>query len=292
MKRPVCPLCGSDDNEKCFPVKDYELYVCHLCQLFFIDPYPKDLAQRHETVAESSFSDIETLDSLKHYRHECRYYQRYFPLIAEECKDAASVLDVGCGTGRLLELLGQYPQLFRAGIELNAARAQLAGKNAGCEIHRVPLEVFSSERKFEVVTLMNVLSHIVSFDQLFGAIRSLLSENGKLIIKVGEFPREIRRTDSYDWGVPHHLHFLGLDTLEFICRKYGFTIGKHRRVPLSQELFTFARFTTPGRSRLRNAIKWTCAHIPFALPLLRRLYDMRHSIQLYSSFIVLNIENR
>jgi hypothetical protein len=135
--------------------------------------------------------------------------------------------------------------------------------------------------------MMNVLSHIYSFDRLFTSISSLLSEGGKLILKVGEFRKDVRKTDIFDWGVPDHLHFLGLNTLDFICRKYDFTIYKHQRIPLSSDIFTRSRFKTAGRSFLRNTIKLALAYTPFALSILRKLYDMKHGRELYSSFVVL-----
>lgn len=291
MQSPICPFCGSKNNEKRFSVRGYDLFVCHTCELLFINPYPTDIDKRHATVAESKFDEIEILAPQKHYLAEVKYYKKYFPLVEEECKDAKSVLDIGCGTGHLLELLGRYPHLIRVGIELNSARARLAKEHSGSEIYQVPIEGFSNRIKFDVIIMMNVLSHICSFDRLFTSISSLLSEGGKLILKVGEFRKDVRKADVFDWGIPDHMHFLGLNTLDFICRKYGFTICKHQRIPLSSDIFTRSRFKTAGRSFLRNTIKLVLAYTPFALSILRKLYDMKHGRELYSSFIVLTLRS-
>lgn len=291
MQTPICPLCGSKDNEKRFSVRSYDLLVCYTCELLFINPYPTDIDKRYATVAEGESDEIEILGAAKHYSAEVKYYKKYFPLIDQECKGAESVLDVGCGTGHLLELLGKYPHLVRAGIELNSARARLAKEHSGSEIYQVPIEDFSSEIKFDVITMINVLSHICSFDRLFTSISSLLSEKGKLILKVGEFRKDVRKGDVFDWGIPDHVHFVGLNTLDFICRKYGFTICKHQRVPLSSDIFTRSRFKTAGRSFLRNMIKLVLAYTPFALSILRKLYDVKRGRELYSSFIVLTLRS-
>lgn len=287
VQNPKCPLCGKFDNEKIFSSRGHDLLACSVCELLFINPYPEDVDKRHNVVAKSQFEELEILGPQRHYLVEVQYYKEKFPLIEEECRDAKSLLDVGCGTGHLLELLGEYPSLFRCGIELNAARAQLARQHAGCEICQVPIEKFESEGKFDVILMINVLSHIPSFDRLFESIGSLLSRDGKLIIKSGEFSKDIKKGDVFDWGIPDHMNFLGLKTLDFICSKYGFNLSKHRRVPFSEEYFSRERFAAPGRSSLRNAMKLMILYTPFALSVLRKLYDMKHSQRSYSSFAVL-----
>ena len=151
-------------------------------------------------------------------------------MVAKACEGAKSVLDVGGGSGYLLQQLGANPALSRCGIELNEDRAKMARNISGCVIHQVPIEQFTSDEKFDVIIMMNVLSHIHSHDDLFNSLRSLLSDNGKLILKVGEFSKEPKRTDVRDWEIPDHLHFLGHNTINYICDKYGFRIDTHDRV--------------------------------------------------------------
>ena len=264
------------------------MFSCRVCDLFFIHPYPSENEQFRDSVIDNSFDEIETPDSRRHYRTEINFYNRYFPIIDQDCRGARSFLDIGCGTGRLLELLGKYPNLYRTGIELNADRAAMARKVSGCEIHQIPIENFSSEKKFDVITLINVFSHIPWFDRLFHSIRSLLSENGKIIIKTGELAKGTEKRDMFDWSIPVHVHFLGLGTMDYLCRSYGFAKLRHDRIPIAEELFSPETWKSPGHSAARNMLKQVIAHMPLALPFLKRRYTRKHGGCIYSSYIVLS----
>jgi SAM-dependent methyltransferase len=284
----VCPLCGAwAQRAVIFRERDHDVVGCDRCDLYFIRPYPADSSNVHEIVSEFQYQDLEILDAERQYRGEVELFERAYPALREACRGASSVLDVGCGTGRLLELLGEHPGRYRAGIELNKERAQFARANAACDIHQVPVEQFVSDRTFDVIILYNVLSHLPSFDRLFAALRRLLADDGRLILKVGEMERGFDHRAIFDWGIPDHLHFLGMRTIDFIAARFGFEISLHQRAAYSAELFRRERWKAPGRSRGRNLAKRIVAATPGALTLLAAAYDRRYGRRIFSSFIVL-----
>jgi SAM-dependent methyltransferase len=287
MKDPTCPLCGNRRHDLCFSQNGSTLLACKECDLFFIDPYPEE-GDVHAKVSEERCDNTELIDAERHYKAATSGYETCFPYIESLCADARSVLDVGCGTGRLLELLGKRPDLHRVGIELNADRAEFARRVAGCPIHQVPVEDFEYPSRFDAITLINVLSHIPRFDSLFPALRRLLADDGKLILKTGEMEKGVKKDAAFDWCLGDHVHFLGMSTIDRIGDKYGLEIVHHQRRPLSESLFSRSRWNAPGRSSARNAVKRAVAATPFALPVLRRLYEMRHGRRVYSSLIVMS----
>ncbi|NOZ73040.1 MAG: methyltransferase domain-containing protein [Chloroflexi bacterium] len=284
----LCPLCGGRESASRFTDRGYDVRQCRSCELFFIHPYPHDVDAIHETVTDYDYEDLNVIGPERHYRASQYTYRLIYPSVREYCRGASSVLDVGCGSGYLLERLAEFPELHRVGIELNTARAVYARRVACCEIFQAPVEAFQYDRRFDVITLINVLSHISSFDELFHALRELLSENGKLIIKAGEMGLHIEKGAVFDWGVPSHMHFLGLNTMQTIADKYGFVLVEHQRTPYSQEFFSKQRWLAPGRSQLRNAVKKVIAHTPYALNTLAKRYDRRFGSQLHSSLFVLS----
>ncbi len=283
---PVCPLCHCADVSVTFRDNGCELHVCRECELFFVYPYPTS-SRQHSEVASGTSTAIELLDCRHRYEGERLYYDRHFPSIATECRGASSILDVGCGTGHLLERLAAHPHTFRLGIELNPRAARFARRTSRCEIVEIPFEQFRSDRTFDVITLINVLSHIPSFDGLFRALRAALSPGGKVILRTSEMACSVSRWNQIHWGLPDDLHFLGLRTLEHLCARYGFTVARHVRLPFEEELFRPSRWRQMGRSRLLNITKRLTVATPGALAALKTLYSAALGQRLFVSLVVL-----
>jgi 2-polyprenyl-3-methyl-5-hydroxy-6-metoxy-1,4-benzoquinol methylase len=290
LKSAACPLCDARNSLSLFTQSSYTLMHCEECDLSFIHPYPKNVKQHHEAVSEYKYAEMEVVRCATQYKNEKLFYERYFELVDAECREASSFLDVGCGCGHLLERLAVHDKLQRVGIELNRERAEFARKTAGCEIVEAPIEDFGAQRHFDVIALINVISHIPDIGQLFGRLRCLLAEGGRVIIKTGEMKREVKKSALFDWEFPDHLHFLGWRTLEYICARHGFRVRKHLRTTLAKERFAASTWRMKGRSGMRNAIKTGVAHMPFALELLASCYDAVHHGSISSSFIVLQAE--
>jgi SAM-dependent methyltransferase len=282
----VCPLCGSGDTDHAFKDSGCALRTCNVCELFFVHPYPASTPQ-HACVSSGEYAGIELLDCERRYQGERLYYDRHFPSIADECRDANSLLDVGCGTGNLLERFAGRPNMHRLGIELNHRAARFARRAAGCDIREVPFEQFRSDRKYDVMTMINVFSHIPSFDGMFRSLRAALAPAGKVILRTSEMSRDVTRWNQVHWGIPDDLHFLGLQTIDFICAKYGFVVVRRLQTPYEDELFLPSRWEQPGRSVLLNLAKATGVHVPGVLPGLKNLYAAALGKRLFVSLIVL-----
>ena len=283
---PICPLCGYCETLQAFRDNGCSLRSCSICGLFFVHPYPDRISQ-YARVSSGASDQIEILDCERRYLGERLYYERHLADIAGECHGAESLLDVGCGTGYLLGALSSVPGLYTAGIELNAEAARFARQVSARPIYEVPFEEFCSDRKYDVITLINVLSHVPSFDRMFRSMQDLLRPGGKVILRTSEMCRNVSRWNQVHWGIPDDIHFLGLDTLTFLCAKYGFAVVRHDRTPFEDELFRRSRWEQIGRSSLHNAIKAAGTRIPLALPILKKLYAAMLGRRLFVSFIVL-----
>jgi len=283
---PTCPLCGSIETDHAFQDSGCALRGCNSCELFFVYPYPASKLQ-HEQVSSGEYGGIELLDCERRYQGERLYYDRHFAPIADECRQATSLLDVGCGAGHLLQRFADRSDMRRLGIELNSQAAQYARSVAGCDIREIPIEQFQSAEKFDVITMINVFSHIPSFDGMFRSLSAALKPDGKLILRTSEMSRTVSRWNQVHWGIPDDLHFLGMGTIDFICARYGFEVIRHIQTPYEDELFRASRWKQTGRKRLLNFAKMAGVHVPGVLPILKTIYTAALGRRLYVSLIVL-----
>lgn len=280
-----CPLCQSAAECEQFAVSAHRVMQCGQCGLFFIDPYPRP-QPRVEAVQHYDFGHEVAAAGLC-YQAQTFTQGSSLELIRNHLGGARTLLDVGCGSGYLLERLNRETSLTTTGIELNPDRARWAAERSGSQILQIPIEEYREPRKFDIITFFDVFSHVFSVPRLFEAVHEHLAEGGKFIMKTGELAADVRVGDARTWEIPDHLQWLGLATMEYVCRRYGFRMVEHRRQPLAESLFSRERFLAPGRSKVRDLAKKVAACTPLALRAARAWYTFRHGCRVYNSFFVL-----
>lgn len=133
-------------------------------------------------------------------------------------------LDVGCGYGELLEAIQQLapPGSMAEGYEPMAPKAESARQRGLL----VTQDYFRKERSpVDVISLVDVFSHVPDFHTLLTEIRGALRPSGEVFIETGnlsdiadrsEFPGEL--------GLPDHLVFAGARHLQGYLERAGFRI--------------------------------------------------------------------
>ena len=117
-----------------------------------------------------------------------------------------SVLDIGAGTGDFLALAKQKKWKI-SGVEPNLKARNLA-KEKGVILHDSLEDV---ENQFGIITLWHVLEHLPNLESQIKTIKSLLHQDGSLIIAVPNFKSFDASYYKEFWAaydVPRHLwHF-------------------------------------------------------------------------------------
>lgn len=283
---PTCPLCGSAHAAYTFSERGYKLQRCQQCDLFYVWPYPEQSMQRAR-VETYAYENLAISSPETYRRSQAYYYSTLFPKIRRFYTGARRVLDVGAGAGNLLRLLAdEAPQAELHGIELNAERAAYVRRETRATIYETSILDFETPLRFDVVSLINVFSH-VPVTRLFDTLVALLQPGGHLILKVSEMHATVRRSDYHDWEIPDHIQFLGMRTIAYLAQRWNLAVAMHERVSIADAMFTPARFAAPGRSKLRNGMKLAALKIPGALPVARSIYRAWKGERFYTSVVVL-----
>lgn len=117
-------------------------------------------------------------------------------LIRERCPGAVSLLDVGCGTGRHLEVLrNAFPDC--EGVDIDPAMLAVATTRLpGVPLHEADMEAFDLGRRFDaVICMFSSIGYAHTPERMaaaIGAMASHLNDRGVLVVEPWLAPDMIR----------------------------------------------------------------------------------------------------
>ena len=131
------------------------------------------------TESEASYIETQLQANRQRFAYQVKVLSEHLPL------RGAKVLDIGCGGGLFLSLLGQEGAEVR-GIELSDSRAQYATTRHGLTVYKHPIESDfwqgSFRDYFDAVTLWDVIEHVNYPSQTLQCAVNVLKPGGLLLI--------------------------------------------------------------------------------------------------------------
>lgn len=275
----TCDCCGSNDWTPLFEENDVRLGQCPHCDLLYVDDIPEPERRMTEMEAGHYAGTKEINGAQKQSRGELILQDRFrgFVDLAQEHVAGGTWLDIGCGAGLLMSL-AQEAGFTTEGIELSADRRQIAQQTTGSAVHGSPVEdVAFPTDSFDVVSMINVFSHLISPTQTFRELVRILKPGGILVMATGEMTAGVKKSDMLHWNLGDHLSFLGARTMSNYGDRTGLTILHHTRTWLPDEMFSREWLRVKGRSPAKNALKTTINLTPGGLALLRAVMLRRQA---------------
>lgn len=185
------------------------------------------------------------------YLGEQEAKQKVFAEVAhwlERFKAGGELLEVGCGPGFFLDILGGHWQA--SGVELSPFAAAYARREMGLEVVEGAFEPgrYQAER-FDAVAMLQVLDHLPDPRQALAEAGRILKAGGVLVLT------SLANGNSYCARVfgggyrllaPNHLYYFSPHTLERLLAETGFQIEEMR----------FPYWNTPYRNykELKNLV--------------------------------------
>jgi SAM-dependent methyltransferase len=269
-----CDCCGADEWDFLFVEGPYRLGKCKECELHYVDPMP-DTAVRMTEIETGHFAGTEEVlnpeSQLASERVQSRSMEGYVDLV-KRYMGSGRWLDVGCGAGWLVALAKEAGYQAE-GIELTAGRRELARMVTGSVIHDEPIEALAlPDRSLDVVSLINVFSHLTSPSSTLREIHRVLNKDGLLLIVTGVVGPMVQKKHMWSWGLGDHLYFLGQGTLTRYNETLGYSLLEEKAAWAPAATMTPTHLRTKGRSCFRNLVKAVVLNVPGAFPAARRIF--------------------
>ena len=220
----ACALCGGERFAEGLVVydrmsarsADYRLRHCRACSLISLSPAPEDPASAYPEAYEPHAAALP--DERKHSWRSRRRIGAPF--------GAGRLLDVGCGSGRLLSRYRALGWDVR-GIEPNPAAAD-AGRDRGLCVECVSLEHADlPPAGFDLILLHHVIEHVAEPLHALERIRAALAPGGQVIVVTPNVAGlGFRWYGSCWYGIdaPRHLHLFDVRTLRRLCEQAGLRV--------------------------------------------------------------------
>lgn len=232
-----CPVCGSVEFIDFLELKDFfltketfNLQKCGSCGFVFTNPIPeKELLPRY----------YDSPDYLSHHSHSMSIinlvYQglrqinikRKFSLVSKFVPKGA-LLDIGCGTGELLNYF-HHQKWEVSGIEPSESARKFAIEKYGLKIEDESGLNNFQENSFDVITMWHVLEHVSDLNGRISEVYKLLKNSGYLFIALPNLNSWDALHYKHHWAafdVPRHLYHFSKSTIVELLKKHQFTFEK------------------------------------------------------------------
>lgn len=232
LKISRCPVCDGHDFSLFLTCKDhtvsgesFPIVSCTTCGFLFTNPIPELNVLGNYYKAESYVSHTSSKKGLINFLYQKvrkRTLKQKVSLISRVSK-GKKLLDFGCGTGHFLAAAraGGFDVL---GLEPDPDARKLAKELNGIQaLSRDELQ--GIEKGFDMITLWHVLEHLPELNSDIEKLKSLLADDGALLIAVPNPASADAAHYKEHWAaydVPRHLYHFSPSVLRRLFEKHGF----------------------------------------------------------------------
>jgi SAM-dependent methyltransferase len=224
---PRCRSCGAAGRAE-FVKRGFVVASCSGCGCHFVpDPVPDPARYDEDYFAGAGacgygayLADRELI--LANFARRARWIASVAP--------GKRVLDVGAAYGFFVAA-ARSVGLDAVGLEPVGACAAFAARELGIEVHTGRIEDATlAAGGFDVVTLFDVIEHLVDPTAALRRIHALLAPGGTLVVETGDLGGLLARVVGSRWyyyDPPQHLTYFSLASLEHLLLRTGFTPPEH-----------------------------------------------------------------
>jgi SAM-dependent methyltransferase len=283
-ERISCPLCGSPEikpfksgtidpmqvGSDDFRITDsrygslWTFSSCKTCKFVFSNPYVPE-----ESIREF-YSQLEDREYSEEAEGRTKNFKTIFKRL-KRLKPGKSLLDVGAASGIFLNLAKQEGFEIE-GVEPSTFLAEEAQKRYGISMFKGTIEHYKPGRKFTVITLLDIIEHLVNPVAFITTVDNLLEDNGLIVIVTPDVRSLAARLMGKRWWHYRiaHINFFNLPSLRYLLDTYGYEILMKKKYVWNFTLFYVASRIFPSLKKPdkeNNALQKLLKKVHLKLPL-------------------------
>ncbi|MDH3251713.1 MAG: glycosyltransferase, partial [Ignavibacteria bacterium] len=167
------------------------------------------------------------------YQKRYEFFTRIINNQKENLRRTIRMLDAGCGDGYWLHRLSSIEGVEFTGIDYNPLRVERAREAApSAHIRQGDILSLSTDERFDVILLNQVIEHVEDDHGLIRAVKALLSPDGVLILGTpneGSSLHQLRNTRLGPLYQTDHVHFYTEAEMRKIISGAGFRVDSTMR---------------------------------------------------------------
>lgn len=249
MSNCNCPLCKNHTTQRLFNSTDrtgmtnaiFTVMRCCKCGLFFLIPRPEpyELLALYPQKYEPFRAPFDELNWFWHWTYK-RHWAIRSQALQDACPEGGQVLDIGCATGLFLHRLCQNDLWQPIGLDISESALTVARHQGLSVLRGRASRLCVPDDAFDIVTIWEVIEHVLDPAYLLSEIHRVLKPNGILLLSTpnGQSLQACFWRDNwFGWEVPRHVQIFSPSTLRWALGKTGFELVRTLHFPTDKFYF-------------------------------------------------------
>lgn len=258
----TCRICGEESTEKYIArevkqgtSEEFVYFKCPNCGCLQIAKIPDNIAKYYEnyySITKRGANESALKSLLRKLLFRAIIQKRFFHHLFANINNGfewmnharidftSKIIDVGCGSGRLLIKMANSGFCHLQGID-PYIETPLTYKCQSCSFSIIKGDIESLSEQYDFVMLHHVLEHIDNQDEVFRTLKRLLAPNGQILINIPIVDSaiwDIYKTDCFQLeDAPRHLYLHTLKSIQLLADAHHLRI-EHIHFVASPMIFT------------------------------------------------------
>ncbi|MCH8299756.1 MAG: class I SAM-dependent methyltransferase [Candidatus Marinimicrobia bacterium] len=240
-----CAICGTEEHEHYLTSSDrlssdendnYNIVKCDNCGFLYTNPRPVNQSDYLAPFIEGgdAFNVLADPKSISDWIFKIFHPAsvRWKRKTIYELPTIGRLLDFGCRTGDFLFEM-KRAKWDVVGIEADELGKDFAISHYGLNVVSSLEEIIEQDEKFDVITMWHTLDKVPDLNSTLSSLKSILNENGFLLIALPNIKSFDARKYRGDWiglDLPRHLYHFDQDHLVKLAQKNGFEVVKQKNI--------------------------------------------------------------